>query len=275
MIALALSAALLAATPPPTIPAAPPRDLVPFADVEPAGPDGDSVYRIGRADYALTGLAIAGSILPHQWTRQLIRRTCPCEPEEVNAFDRAAVDMNDKMAGAASDVTVALALTLPVVADVVNLGFGQAFKEDLVVYVETLALNGAIVTGVKYLVQRPLPATVAGREGLEAQAQGYRSFYSGHTSTAVAALTAAAWTHHLRHGPSAWPWIVTGVVGTSVAVERVLAGRHWPTDVLVGAAAGFGIGTLVPLLHARKPPWKRGTVSVVPQGRGLAVVGKF
>jgi membrane-associated phospholipid phosphatase len=177
----------------------------------------------------------------------------------------------------ASDATVALAVAVPAIADGVRLGFGPALREDLTILTETLAVNAAIVTGVKYLVQRPLPVTYARRDGLPAQAQGYRSFYSGHTSTAVAALTASAWTLQFRDGPSAWPWVVTGVVGASVATERVLAGRHFPTDVAVGAAAGFAVGTAIPWLHRRGAPERSllGRLRLEPAGRGLALAGSW
>jgi membrane-associated phospholipid phosphatase len=119
--------------------------------------------------------------------------------------------------------------------------------------------------------------TYARRDGLPEQAQGYRAFYSGHTSTAVAALTASAWTLHFRDGPQAWPWIVTGVVGASVGVERVLAGRHFPTDVLVGGAAGFAVGTAIPWLHVRRPSGERALrdVRLVPAGRGFALAARW
>jgi membrane-associated phospholipid phosphatase len=232
---------------------------------------------VGRVDLGVSALALAVAIAPGRVTGPLIRRTCPCERDGVNAFDRIAIDLDHRGAGLASDVTVGLAVAVPAVADALWVGFSPTLREDLVVLTETLAVNAAAVMTVKYLVQRPLPATYAGRDGLVEQFQGYRSFYSGHTSTAVAALTAASWTLHLRRGPSAWPWVVTGAVGASVAVERVLAGRHWPSDVIVGAAAGFGFGTLVPLLRARRPPWKRGGFSVAPApaGRGLAVGASF
>jgi membrane-associated phospholipid phosphatase len=260
--------------------AAPDLSAPPLSDPEPAAsePARDaSVYRVGNLDLGVTALAIAGAIAPNQFPTRLIHTSCAapgsCAPGSVNGFDRFAVDLHSKPAGLLSDATVALSVAVPAIADGFRLGLGPALREDLTILTETIAVNAALVTGVKYLVQRPLPVTYARRDGLPEQAQGYRSFYSGHTSTAVAALTASAWTLHFRDGPQAWPWIVTGVVGASVAAERVLAGRHFPSDVLVGAAAGFAVGTAIPWLHARRPWGKRGVtdVGVVPAGRGLAL----
>jgi membrane-associated phospholipid phosphatase len=274
-------ASLAAALPEPELVRAPQLTLGPGYDAdrddldEPEGPEQRSVYQVGRADLGLTLLAAAGAIVPNRFPRQLTFRSCPCLPSEVNGFDRFAIDLHSKAADLTSDATVLLAIAVPMIADTIRLGFTPVLGEDVLVMAQSVAVNAAIVTAVKYLVQRPLPATYANRDGLQEQAQGFRSFYSGHTSTAFAALATAAWTIHLRDGPKVWPWVVTGLVGASVGVERVLAGRHFPTDVLVGAAAGLAVGTLVPLLHARVPPWGRGTLSLVPAGRGLALSGSF
>jgi membrane-associated phospholipid phosphatase len=281
MHALLLSLALAAS--PDLAPPATPGGLDAIGGLEPPAFQADpSVYRVGTLDYGVTLFAIAGAIAPNRFPTQLIRTSCAapgsCPVSSINGFDRFAVDLHNKAADVTSDLTVALSVALPAVADTFRLGFSPALREDVTILAETVAVNAALVTGVKYLVQRPLPVTYARRDGLPDQAQGYRSFYSGHTSTAVAALTASAWTLHFRDGPQAWPWVVTGLVGASVAAERVLAGRHFPSDVLVGAAAGFAVGTAIPWLHVRPRRYGRGIATdlrIVPAGRGLALSGSW
>ncbi len=285
MVALVLSLALAASPELPAVPdlSTPPPEApdAPFAEPPERDP---SVYRIGKLDLGITGLAMAGAIVPNQFPTRLIREACAapgsCPESSVNPFDRIAVDLHSSAAGMASDVTVGLSVAVPAIADALRLGFVPALGEDLAILTETVAVNAALVTGVKYVVQRPLPVTYDRRGGLPAQAQGYRSFYSGHTSTAVSALTASAWTLQFRDGPQAWPWIVTGVVGASVATERVLAGRHFPSDVLVGAAAGFGVGTLIPWLHVRPRSTPSAGASLadlrlVPAANGLGLAGSW
>lgn len=75
-------------------------------------------------------------------------------------------------------------------------------------------------------------------------------------------------TADLRYHAGWWPWLAVGVFGGSVAVERVLAGRHFYTNVIVGVAAGTAIGIAVPLLHRRGPGAPR--LSAVPIGGGVA-----
>jgi len=85
-------------------------------------------------------------------------------------------------------------------------------------------------------------------------------FYSGHTSTAFAALSVEAQTISAWHGGAPWLWSAVVVIGGSVAVERVLAGYHFPTDVLVGAEVGTATGLTVSWLHARRQPVLSGLI---------------
>jgi membrane-associated phospholipid phosphatase len=216
----------------------------------------------------LAALAISGVpyVLPH-----LITPRCPCDPAEVNRLDRFAIGHHSDGAALASDVTAGLAMVVPPIADALRLGLGTTLRDDVGVFVETLSVNGALVVIAKYATQRPLPLTYEGRRYVDS-ARGYRSFYSGHTSTIAAALTATAWTIRRRDGERVWPWITAGALTAAVAVERVAGGRHFPTDVAAGAVAGFAVGTAVPWLHLRRGGLP---VTLVPWRGGAAIAGRF
>lgn len=212
-----------------------------------------SVYHISaKVDIPVTLGAALASALPNVYSHRLIKPRCPCDPAEVNAFDRGAIGNQNATAATLSDITVGVVIVAPLALNAIDLGgFNEVWWEDAVVFAQTLAINNALVTAAKYIAQRPLPRTYAGDPSLIDRPEGYRSFYSGHTSNAFAALSATAMTIRLRYGEKTWPWIVTGVVGTSVALERVADGRHFPTDVIVGAVMGTAVGIIVPQLHSR------------------------
>jgi len=205
---------------------------------------------------------------------QLTRMSCPCDPAGLNFIDRGSVSNNNHTANIVSDVTVALSIAAPPIFDLLDVGLDRAFGVDFGVFAETIALNSTFEQVVNFATARPRPRTYAGDPAYLTFSDGYLSFYSGHVAYSFAALSVAAATVRLRYGEQVWPWVVTGLVGSSVAVERVMAGSHFPTDAAAGALAGAALGIAVPWLHARAPEQR---LSVLPSdgGRGLALAGAF
>ena len=234
----------------------------------------ESLYQISSAlDGAVIGAGALATLLPYALSPQLIVPRCPCDAQEVNSLDRGVIGNASNTADVLSNVTVALAVALPVALDLYQVGLHRPFFEDMVVYAEGIAVSSAAVTVTKYLVQRPLPRTYAGDPALVRVPGGYRSFYSGHTNLVMVALTTASMTYVSRNGPGWLPWVLTAAVGVVVGAERVLAGLHFYSDVAVGALAGAGFGLLIPYLH-RHPATR---LAVVPSAGGatLSWIGRF
>lgn len=236
--------------------------------------DPPAIYRVDlRIDAPVIVAGAAAGIIPYAFTSRLIHPTCPCAASAVNAFDRGTIGNSSDAADWISSATVALTLVAPPLADWLALRRGRIWLDDAVVYAESLSVNGALVTAVKYAVQRPVPRAYTD-PALAADPASYRSFYSGHAAFAFAALSVASVTADVRYGLTWQPWAITVAVGGSVAAEKVLAGYHFPTDVIAGAAAGTAVGVAVALLHLRsrglrlsafRPP--------LGEGAGLALAG--
>ena len=212
-----------------------------------------SIYNISPLrDGLITGFSLGIVAWAYTDGEKLIHPRCPCDLGELNSLDRSVVGRQNPAMNHLSDISLGLIFALPVVFDYWELGLSKSFYEDMAVYIETLSVNGGLVAIVKYSVQRPLPRTYDGDPLLVNAPGGYRSFYSGHTANAFAALTTAAMTLKLRHPDTGWwPWAVTGILGTSVALEKISDGQHFYTDVIVGAAVGTALGIAVPLLHKK------------------------
>lgn len=232
-----------------------------------------SVYEVEPVrDFGITSLALAGGAFPYLFAKRWIRPSCPCDPAQVNGFDRGAIGNVSQTAIVVSDVTLLTSILGPALLDFWALGFSSELYEDMIVYTQALAISGALVSLTKHLVQRPLPRVYAGKAPeLINEPEGYRSFYSGHTTLAVTALSAAAVTANLRYRAGVVPWIVAGTLGTAVSVGRILGGVHFASDVLVGAAMGTAVGTLVPLLHSRTRE-NRQSILLVPTPGGAQLV---
>ncbi len=91
--------------------------------------------------------------------------------------------------------------------------------------------------------------TMIGPDSADARA----SFPSGHTSVAFASATFTASvltrTYSWPGGVDAAVWTTTLGAATLTAIGRVRAGKHFPTDVIVGALLGSAVGLLVPSCH--------------------------
>lgn len=273
-LTIALAAALVLAVP--AIPAPPPPGAPPANSA--AAPR--ELYRLNLAvDVPVTLVAGTLPLLRIIVGDEIIRETCPCDPAEVNALDRGTVGNRSVLAGTLADVTVYGTIVILPLADVAKLGPSRALVQDLFVYIQTLAVNSGLQNLLNFAAARPRPRTYAGDLSFIDSGEGYLSFYAGHVATAFSALSAASFTVQRRYGARIWPWIVTALLGTSVAVERVASGHHFPSDVVAGALVGTTIGVTIPWLHAREPT-RQARFSIVPThfapfGRGVAIAGSF
>jgi membrane-associated phospholipid phosphatase len=245
----------------------------PARAAEPRPDDPAAIFVISPAiDAAVIAASAAGIIVPYALTSRLIHPSCPCSAASVNAFDRGVIGNASNAADWISTVTVGLTIVAPPVADWIALRRPRPLIDDLVVFTESLTVNGALNTLVKYTVQRPIPR-VYSDPALIDDPHSYRSFYSGHTSLAMAALSTTSVVLDVRYGLTWEPWAVTALVGASVGAERVWAGYHFYTDVLVGAAAGAIVGTLVAVVHLRAPRLRVSAFRTETGGAGIVLGG--
>ncbi len=112
-------------------------------------------------------------------------------------------------------------------------GEGRTAKDETFTQVEALGLTLGVTEGLKALVGRHRP------EGSSDTA----SFPSGHTAMAFCAATLIERNCGPRLGLLAYG------VATVTGLSRIEAGKHFPTDVLAGAALGTLIAGLVDALH--------------------------
>lgn len=242
-----------------------------------AEPDSDapvSIFKLNVAvDASVIGASVALAIVPPVFGDRIVSPSCPCHKDDVNAIDRRTIGNASSAAATLSDVTAIAAIAAPVGFELATLGLSRAFVEDMVVFGQTVLVSNGLVSVIKLAVQRPRPETYATTDRAQLEStNAYVSFYSGHTTNTFAALSAASMILHLRYDTGVWPWVVTAMVGGSVAIERVLAGKHFPTDVAVGAVAGVGEGILIPYLHVKHPSDPTYGLMLLPIPHGAQLV---
>ncbi len=77
---------------------------------------------------------------------------------------------------------------------------------------------------------------------------GFDAFPSGHTMRAVALATVMAGVYNDK------PWLGVAMYTLAglTAYSRLVSGEHWPSDVIAGAALGYGIGRAVLWFNRQK-----------------------
>src|SRR5690606_29717337 len=79
------------------------------------------------------------------------------------------------------------------------------------------------------------------------------SFYSGHSALAFTAAMTGSYLYALGSDDErakAVVWALQFTLASATANLRVRAGKHYYSDILVGALLGCAAGYLVPALHA-------------------------
>ena len=179
------------------------------------------------------------------------------------SIDRGAVSQTpDPNASRYSNVGLFAALSYSVIDPVLS-GFRessvQAGLVDGIMYAESMSLTFAMTNIVKMAVRRPRPQAYIDAEAHKGDpnysnsvTDSSLSFFSGHAAETAAVGATATYLAFARSPRSARPWItlvLAAGLSTFVSIERVRAGKHFPTDVIAGSIAGAGIGVIVPHLH--------------------------
>ncbi|WP_437929030.1 phosphatase PAP2 family protein [Sorangium sp. So ce291] len=160
----------------------------------------------------------------------------------------------------------------------------QSGLVDGILYAEAVSVTFGLTNLAKLAVRRPRPNAYLDAEAhkndanyLNTQTDSALSFFSGHASITATIGATATYLAFARAPRSARPWatlFIASALTTFVSIERVRAGKHFPTDVIAGSIAGAGVGVMVPHLHRSEDikqrqvwigfsPFERGGGSIV------------
>lgn len=265
-----LVAALLFALP---APAAVQAQAAPRADSASAAalfPPAYPRYSLGRD---LTILGFGGGLLASTALVSADIRTVPAQGLDASqlawSLDRGVVGTFSARADLLSDRTRDAAAAYPfLLAWVSNPGARwSAVGRRSLVYAEAFMLTGGLTYVSKRMIGRARPFTyltaaeLAGHSGYDVtQSSAFESMPSGHAASAFAGAGLAI-TEHLLTRPGASGLerfgvaVLGGALGGATSTLRVEAGKHFPSDVLVGAGIGLTAGVALPLLHRGERPW--------------------
>jgi len=197
--------------------------------------------------------------------------------QNINSFDRQASLKYNANISKASDYFLLSSFGIQGFF-LLNKRSRNDFANISLIYGETLLLVSGLTTLTKSLVLRPRPYVYnEGVADLDKVGKKARfSFFSGHASVTAAncfffASVFSDYFPDSKLKPIVWSIAVATPAIT--AYLRVEAGKHFPSDVIVGYAVGAAIGFLIPKLH--QPANKMGKLSILPGINSAAISLRF
>jgi membrane-associated phospholipid phosphatase len=227
---------------------------------------------LSKRDFLYLALPAIILVLAFQFRPRIVDPVCGTSPDSCQASNVAWPDSLSTLfwnpkADLASDITQftagGIAFLTPVIYQGVLLLLKRATPylalvsagTDLVILIEATLFSASINEVVRLSVQRPRPFVYSDPARHGKDVSHYNSFYSGHTSFATVIMTTLFFILLGRRVPFNWT-IGFGLLGLvlsfSTGCLRILAGRHFISDVVMGFIAGLCIAILVAKLH-KKP----------------------
>jgi membrane-associated phospholipid phosphatase len=264
MIALSLAPAALSAAEPRTLEGGWPADYTRIGPVETAVIGGMAVGVL------VVELAVSSPATP-RWDSPILFDA------DARSVLRAGSQSGRSAAATVSDVGY---IGLPAYAIGVEAGLvtwlgkgnADAALQLALINGEALALNGLLSRVVQKTSGRARPdASPATTDNT--------SFFSGHTSTAFAMASGLCVQHSklVIYGNVADSIVCPAslTVAATTGLMRIVADRHWASDVIAGAIFGSVVGAGVSLFHLRGTGSDSSSLSLVAGGSSVALTGAF
>ncbi len=183
--------------------------------------------------------------------------------EDFFPWDRKVLGRYSKTAQTMSDVGSFIAvapLAIGGYAWYSGASNGKEFATFSLMFVQSVLFQNGINLATRSLEVWPRPYiysdTEEGKNAAEsAKGEAYGSFFSGHASAAfTVAVFASEWYDQVFPN-SANTGVVRALAFSLAGVEsvlRVAAGKHYPTDILMGALVGTGVSYGILTLHKKR-----------------------
>jgi membrane-associated phospholipid phosphatase len=201
------------------------------------------------------GLVAAGRLVRHRQDPMSAGAVALLDRADINSFDRSATSQWSVEAAAASDVLGMTLLAAPVGLAIATSGSRESWVVSAM-YGEVFLVGNGLVDLLKGVTNRTRPLVYNGHPDIPAEARfdvkARRAFPSGHTANAFASAVffSSVFTKlHPNSSAGSWIWASSVTLAAATGFARYQGGKHYPTDLLIGAFVGSLVGWGVPRLH--------------------------
>jgi len=196
------------------------------------------------------------------------------DPADINGFDRPATTRWSVVSGNVSDAVLVATVGASVITTIATARGPSAPTTIGVMFGETILVGNGVSQLMKTAIRRVRPYVYNDDPDIPFEKKltktARQSFPSGHAVNAFASAVFLSTVFAKLHPTSpARPWIWGGSLAAASAVGflRYDAGKHFPTDVLAGAAIGGVLGWGIPKMHESD----RVRVAIAPGADGTVV----
>ena len=178
------------------------------------------------------------------------------DKKNIPAFDRWATKYHDINMDKISYYPFYGVMPLPLI-----LFIDKKMRKDAgsisLIYLEAFAFTGILYGGSVYFVDRYRPDVYNTTLPMSYRHNGnYRnSFFAGHVAVVATSTFFIAKVFDDYHPESNWKWAVYGGAAAAtigMGYMRLEAGKHFPSDILLGMLVGTTSGILTPTLHKNR-----------------------
>lgn len=203
------------------------------------------------------------------------------DKNNINGFDRWAAGKSNEDADRQSNLLFYGSMPLPLLFLAAK-ETRQDFGKISFLYLEAMSITGLLYTGSTYFVDRYRPEAYDLNIPAQDRTSGNlrNAFFAGHVALVATSTFFMAQVYNDYHPDSKWKYVFYGAAGAATvttAYLRHIAGKHFPSDILLGTAIGTASGILVPRLH-RNLKIGGNALRITPHignGYGFAAVYRF
>ena len=185
------------------------------------------------------------------------------DKDDFLPWDKPLIGRYSENADKASDIGSVLAVAPLVVGGIAwhdGSSSGAEFATFSLMFVQAIGISNGLNLTLRSLEIWPRPYMYAesgeGREKAEsAKSEAYGSFFSGHTTAAFTVATFTDQWFRTAYPNSPYKGIMRASaysLATLESVLRIAAGKHYFTDVLVGALVGTGVSIGILEMHKKR-----------------------
>lgn len=240
-----------------------------FMEAVQASDSGHSTYKLNFEDdlaITLTSLGMFGAgmfLYSRMDTPETIK-----DKDELLPWDKPLAGRYSENADKASDIGSVLAIAPLMVGGIAwhnGNSTGSEFATFTVMFLQAIGIGNGINLAMRSFEIWPRPymyapstssGTEAGKQKAEnAKAEAYGSFFSGHATAAFTVATFTDQWFRTVYPNSPYKGIMRASaysLATLESVLRIAAGKHYVTDVIIGALVGTGVSIGILEMHRNR-----------------------